>query len=118
MTAFWSVGRIVWGVAMLFIYRHDVDLLRPTGSGWSPIVLFLLLVLCEIAPIIVLMDYSFMTIFNFAEQATQQLSSLATGRHILAADGLDEGIIDGNEELQPSGDAPNTLAEPLLEQPA
>ena len=118
VTAFWSVGRIVWGVSMLFIYRHDVDLLRPTGNGWSPIVLFLLLVLCEIAPIIVLMDYSFMTIFNFAEQATQQLSSLATGRHVLTADGLDEAAPRGDEALLPPSESQNALAEPLLEQPA
>ena len=85
--AFWSVGRIIWGVSMLIIWIHDVDLLRPAGSSWwSPLILFLLFVLCEISPIVVLMDYSFVTIFEFADSATRELSSLATGRHVLTGD--------------------------------
>jgi len=94
--AFWSVSRIIWGVSMLVIYIKDVDLLRPGGSGWSPIILFLLLVLCEIAPIIVLMDYSFMTIFEFADSATREMSSLATGQHVLMTD--DERMPPRSEE--------------------
>ena len=46
--AFWSVSRIIWGISMLVIYIRDVDLLRPAGSGRSPMILFLLLVLCEV----------------------------------------------------------------------
>lgn len=89
--AFWSVSRIIWGISTLTLYFRNVDLLRPTQAGlWSPLVLFILFVLCEIAPIIVLMDYSFMTIFEFADSATREMSSLATGRHNLASDGMDE----------------------------
>lgn len=89
LMAFWSISRIIWGVSQLIVYIHDVDLLRPTQAGWSPIVLFLLLVLCEIAPITVLMEYSFMTIFEFAETATREMTSLATGGHVLTSDEVD-----------------------------
>lgn len=54
---------------MLIIYIRDVDLLRPSEGGWAPIIFLLLLILCEIVPIIVLMDYSFMTIFEFDRAA-------------------------------------------------
>jgi len=53
-------------------------------------ILFLLLVLCEISPIIVLMDDAFMTIFEFADSATREMSSLATGQHVLMTDGDDD----------------------------
>jgi hypothetical protein len=113
--AFWSVSRIIWGISTLTLYFRNVDLLRPTQAGlWSPLVLFILFVSCEIAPLIVLMDYSFMTIFEFADSATREMSSLATGRHNLTSDRLDEreahGLIQAEEQ-----DAPTlSLIEPLL----
>lgn len=82
--AFWSISRIIWGIAALLLWIHDVDLLRSQATGWSPIILFLLLVLCEIAPIIILMDYSFMTIVGLPSLATRELTSLATGQHIIS----------------------------------
>ncbi|KAL7540053.1 hypothetical protein ACHAWF_006574 [Thalassiosira exigua] len=105
--AFWSVGRIIWGIAMLIIYIQDVDLLRPGGSGWSPILFFLLLVFCEIAPIIVLCDYSFMTLFEFSDAATREMSSLtsrASGRSMREGDnsvpfGGDESFRESTEPL-------------------
>lgn len=85
---------------MLFIWTRDIDLLRPTGSGRSPIILFMLLVLCEIAPIVALMDYSFMTMFEFADSATREMTSLARGRHVLRQeeDEMNAPIIDQLEE--------------------
>ena len=94
---FWSVTRIVWGVSALILYIHDVDLLRPSQAGWSPIILFLLLVFCEIGPIIVLMDYSFMTMVGFANEATREMTSLPTGQHVL--DGVNN---QGNDEEVPA----------------
>jgi len=122
--AFWSVSRITWGVSQLVVYICDVDLLRPSqaANGWSPIVLFLLLVLCEIAPIIILMDYSFMTIFEFADSATREMSSLATGRHILSSEEAGErnsqrSVQGGDGEEVPvlgSGESFCDSTEPLL----
>ena len=111
---FWSVTRIVWGVSALILYIHDVDLLRPSQAGWSPIILFLLLVFCEIGPIIVLMDYSFMTMVGFANEATREMTSLATGQHVL--DGVNN---QGNDEEVPAfGDNNESFhestSEPLL----
>jgi hypothetical protein len=99
--ALWSISRMLWGVSTLTLYYRNVDLLRPTTSGtWSPVILFILFVVCEIAPIIVLMDYSFMTIFEFADSATRELSSLATGRHsLLSADNADEAVREGGDFL-------------------
>ncbi|KAL3796967.1 hypothetical protein HJC23_000720 [Cyclotella cryptica] len=73
---FWSLTRIVWGISMLVIYIRDVDLLRPSEGGWAPIFFLLLLILCEIAPVIILMDYSFVTVFEFDSAATRAMPSL------------------------------------------
>ena len=83
---FWTCTRIIWGISFLAIYIEDIDLLRPKAAGKSPLVLFVLLVLCEVAPMIGLLDYSFMTIFDFERGANRELSSLATGQHDLTSE--------------------------------
>ena len=124
--ALWSVTRIIWGVSTLTIYIHDIDLLR-SSSGRSAIILFFLLCCCEIAPIIVLMDYSFLTIFEFAESATRELSSLASGQHILTSERVvaDEEDRQGSVQAGKSAEAAlvggsgsfNETTEPLLGRP-
>lgn len=112
--AFWSVSRIIWGISTLSLYFRNVDLLRPTQSGiWSPLVLFVLFVLCEIAPIVVLVDYSFVTIFEFADSATREMSSLATGRHNLTSDGSDER--EAQDPTQGEEPDASTLGESMCE---
>ena len=111
--AFWSVSRIIWGISTLTLYFRNVDLLRPTQSGmWSPLVLFVLFVLCEIAPIVVLVDYSFVTIFEFADSATREMTSLATGRHNLTSDGSDER--EAQDPTQGEEPDASTIGESML----
>jgi len=113
---FWSVTRIIWGISSLIFYIHDVDLLRPQ-AGWLPIVLFLLLLLTEILPIIILMDYSFMTMVGFQDSATREMTSLATGQHVLTSN---NGIVEdeGDEEVSipPPESFHDSLSDPLLGQ--
>lgn len=77
---------------MLVIYIRDVDLLRPSQGGWAPIIFLLLLIFCEIAPVIILMDYSFMTIFasmtifEFDVAATRAMPSLPLSSNRLEID--------------------------------
>ena len=112
--ALWSVSRIIWGISTLTLYFRNVDLLRPTQAGmWSPLVLFILFVLCEIAPIVVLVDYSFVTIFEFADSATREMSSLATGRHNLTSDGSDER--ESQEHTQGEEPDASTIGESMHE---
>ena len=99
----------------MVIYIKDLDLLRPKAAGRSPLALFALLVLCEIAPMVGLFDYSFMTIFDFERGANRELSSLATGQHDLSSEDPAERL-----EMEPLGEdeAPqHGLSEPLLQQP-
>mmetsp|Transcript_11295 Transcript_11295/g.17033 ORF Transcript_11295/g.17033 Transcript_11295/m.17033 type:complete len:354 (-) Transcript_11295:1569-2630(-) len=104
---FWSLSRIVWGVAMLLAWIHDIDLLTSQG-GWS-LVLFVLLLFCEIVPIIALMDYN-RIIFDFERGATRAMSSLATGHHVLGTLQFDES----DEELNAGDSFRRTSEEPLL----
>ena len=105
---FWSLARIIWGVAMLLAWLHNIDLLTSQGR-WSPIILFVLLLLCEIAPIIALMDYN-KVILNFERGATRAMSSLATGHHVLGTLQFEES----DEELNASDSFRRTSEEPLL----
>lgn len=61
--ALWSISRIVWAIAMLIVFIYGIELLQD--SFWTPIVLFLLLLFCEIVPILAMLDYSFYQIIDF-----------------------------------------------------
>eukprot|EP01082_Thalassiosira_pseudonana_P000636 g539.t1 g539 contig10:255778-256928(-) len=108
--AFWSLSRIVWGASMLAIYIHDVDLLRPSQGGWIPMAFLLQLIFCEIAPIIVLMDYSFMTIFDFG--SSREMPSLASRQHDMAMNERRSWNVE--ESPRRSDDASSEAEEPLL----
>jgi hypothetical protein len=118
VVTYWSVSRIIWGLSTLTFYIHDVDLLRPSSGWWSPMVLLLLLIACEISPIIVLMDYSFMTIFEFADVATREMSSLASGRHVLMTTSTpSDGLLEGDtRERTVDLESRRDSTEPLLGQ--
>ena len=105
---FWSLSRVVWGISMLLAWIHDIDMLT-SQNGWSPIILFFLLLLCEIIPIIALMDYN-RIIFDFERGATRAMSSLATGHHVLGTLQFDES----DEELHASDSFRRTSEEPLI----
>lgn len=78
-----SLTRIVWGMSMLIVYIRDIDMLRPADGGLAPIYFLLLLILCEIAPILILMDYSFLTIFDFDGWATREMPEMPSTGSII-----------------------------------
>ena len=56
----WSFTRVIWGVATLLVYVDNVELLQDTDTPvWSFIVLFVVFFVCEIVPIVILLDYSY-----------------------------------------------------------
>jgi len=64
--ALWSTSRILWAFAMLTVFIWDIELLQDSDSPiWTPIVLFLLLFVCEILPILAMLDYSYINIIDF-----------------------------------------------------
>lgn len=78
--ALWSTSRIVWAIAMLLVFIYGIELLQDTF--WTPIVLFLLLFLCEIVPILAMLDYSFIQIIDFEIGSNRNLNS---SNHLEAA---------------------------------
>lgn len=65
----WTVTRFIWGVATLLVFIHNVELLQDSNTPvWSFVVLLLLFVVCEILPIIALLDYSYLNMVGL-EQA-------------------------------------------------
>lgn len=56
----WSFTRVIWGVATLLVYIHDVELLQDTDTpARSFALLFVVFFVCEILPIVILLDYSY-----------------------------------------------------------
>ena len=56
----WSFTRVIWGVATLLVYIYNVELLQDTKTPlWSFVILFVIFVVCEIVPIVILLDYSY-----------------------------------------------------------
>lgn len=62
----WSVTRIIWGVATLLVFIYKIELLQDSHTPvWSFIVLLLLFFVCEILPIVAMLDYSYMNMIGF-----------------------------------------------------
>lgn len=77
----WSIARLIWAVAMLLVYIYDIELLQDSDTPrWSFLLLFLLFVVCEIIPIIGMLDYSYMNIIGFEHNATNEMNALASGQ--------------------------------------
>lgn len=57
----WSLTRIVWGIATLLVFVYNIELLQDSDTPvWSFVVLLLMFFVCEILPIIALLDYSYL----------------------------------------------------------
>lgn len=64
----WTVTRVVWGVATLLVFIHNIELLQDSNTPvWSFVVLLLLFVVCEILPIIALLDYSYLNMVGLEQ---------------------------------------------------
>lgn len=123
----WSATRVVWGLGMLYVFLANVELLQDSRTPFrSATALFLLLLTCEIVPILVLLDYSYISIAGFESGATRDMSVLASGQRALGDDrddDEDDGSIFGNwrehhgelfGEFAPVGAATAAAEEPLL----
>jgi hypothetical protein len=58
--ALWTVSRILWALIMLVVYVKGIELLH-----FSSVLLGFSFVACEIVPIVVMLDYSYMQIIGF-----------------------------------------------------
>jgi hypothetical protein len=109
----WSSTRIIWGVATLLVFIYDIELLQDSHTPfWSFVVLLLLFFVCEILPIIAMLDYSYFSTFEsrptdvsfFAESPTAwPVDLLLSWQPLLSEDtGEDEPRVRWQQE--PSGD--------------
>eukprot|EP00553_Chaetoceros_curvisetus_P013774 CAMPEP_0204637762 /NCGR_PEP_ID=MMETSP0717-20131115/37501_1 /ASSEMBLY_ACC=CAM_ASM_000666 /TAXON_ID=230516 /ORGANISM="Chaetoceros curvisetus" /LENGTH=160 /DNA_ID=CAMNT_0051657277 /DNA_START=79 /DNA_END=561 /DNA_ORIENTATION=- len=64
--AMWTISRILWAIAFLVVFVFQIELLHSSKNPvLSPILLISLFVFCEIMPIIVMLDYSYIQIIGF-----------------------------------------------------
>lgn len=76
----WTFSRLIWGMAMLLVYIFNIELLQESDTpGWSFVTLLILFVLCEIVPMIALLDVSYTNIMGFETNATNDIRKLASG---------------------------------------
>lgn len=73
----WSTTRIIWGVATLLVFIYNVELLQDSHTPvWSFVVLLLLFLVCEILPIIAMLDYSYAYMIRMERRPAEDLSFL------------------------------------------
>eukprot|EP00558_Chaetoceros_sp_UNC1202_P013553 CAMPEP_0197257282 /NCGR_PEP_ID=MMETSP1429-20130617/78179_1 /TAXON_ID=49237 /ORGANISM="Chaetoceros sp., Strain UNC1202" /LENGTH=168 /DNA_ID=CAMNT_0042721077 /DNA_START=219 /DNA_END=725 /DNA_ORIENTATION=- len=66
--ALWTVSRIAWAIALLVVFVCGIELLHNSKSPkLSAILLFFLFLVCEILPIAVMLDYSYVQIMDFED---------------------------------------------------
>lgn len=59
----WSLTRVIWGIATLLVFVYKIELLQDSNTPvWSFAVLLLMFLVCEILPIIALLDYSYLSL--------------------------------------------------------
>lgn len=58
--ALWTLSRVLWAIVMLIVYVRGIELLHFSSS-----LLLFLFVFCEIVPIIVMLDYSYVPMIGF-----------------------------------------------------
>ena len=59
----WSLTRVIWGLATLLVFVYKIELLQDSNTPvWSFAVLLLMFFVCEILPIIALLDYSYLSL--------------------------------------------------------
>ena len=76
----WSITRLVWGIATLYVFVYNIELLQDSNTPfWSFVVLMLLFLACEIIPIVALLDYSYLNMFGFEQVEIVRRSSLSGG---------------------------------------
>jgi len=93
----WSATRVLWGLGMLYVFLANVELLQDSQTPFrSATALFLLLLTCEIIPVLVLLDYSYMSIAGFESGATRDMSALASGQRALGDDGSMNDDVNGS----------------------
>lgn len=86
----WSLTRIVWGIATLLVFVYKIELLQDSNTPvWSFVVLLLLFFVCEILPIIGLLDYSYLPLVGLerivqyrSEDDDGEVGSLLSGASI------------------------------------
>lgn len=78
LMALWTFSRIVWGIFMLLVFIYNVELLQDSETpGWSFLILLILFVVCEIFPLIALLDFSYGNIMGFETNASNDIKKLA-----------------------------------------
>jgi len=91
--ALWSASRITWAIAMLTVFIYGIELLQDSNSPYlTPIMLFVLLLLCEILPILCMLDYSYINIINF------EIGSHSHNDNHMEVEGLGDDDIPGNDD--------------------
>ena len=114
----WSLTRVIWGIATLLVYVHNVELLQDTDTPfWSFVILFVIFVVCEIVPIVILLDYSYyMNLLMRQRGDSENIDSFATS--LLPANSTENNNNMNNISLlQPNRRAEGESDSLLLQRP-
>ncbi|GMH77303.1 hypothetical protein TrLO_g11892 [Triparma laevis f. longispina] len=100
--AYWSVARVIWGVAMLLSYENNIGWVSESDNSLISLVLIVLFIACELGPIFISLDYSLLSIIGLSDGANFGSGRGFVGGGIGGTGMLGGDAIEGYEAL---GDA-------------
>ena len=115
--ALWSMTRVIWGVATLLVFVYHVELFQDSDTPiWSFIVLLLMFFVCEIVPIVSLLDYSYISMATLDCAPTVRNDEPGEETSISINSGLSERVASvGSSPARSVRWQDDELTEPLLE---
>ncbi len=73
------MSRLIWAVANIIVFTYGIELLHDSDDPiLSALVLFSLLLLCEILPVMIMLDYSYIQIISFEHNAFDNANDTAS----------------------------------------
>jgi hypothetical protein len=96
---YWSLARIVWGIAMLIAYSNNIGWVSDGDNSLWSLVLIVLIMGCELGPIFVAMDYSLINIIGLSSQGiTFAKRGINSGLNSPNGEGMYEPLPDADRE--------------------
>lgn len=115
--ALWTISRLSWAIVMLVVYVKGIDLLH-----YSSLLMAFLFIVCEILPIVAMLDYSYLHMVGLERNENTGNANLVQeefdrdGRFDVGQNDHNDwlGLFNEYEEDDESSPQNNGLNEPLL----
>eukprot|EP00551_Chaetoceros_affinis_P004953 CAMPEP_0203669994 /NCGR_PEP_ID=MMETSP0090-20130426/6206_1 /ASSEMBLY_ACC=CAM_ASM_001088 /TAXON_ID=426623 /ORGANISM="Chaetoceros affinis, Strain CCMP159" /LENGTH=347 /DNA_ID=CAMNT_0050534763 /DNA_START=101 /DNA_END=1144 /DNA_ORIENTATION=+ len=105
----WSTSRLIWAIANITVFTYGIELLHDSDDPiLSALVLFSLLLLCEILPMMIMLDYSYIQIVSFDRNSNGDDDNRSNSNISSCFGGSGSGSGNGNGNVNGAHDRLNS----------